>query len=293
MLTKPSKNPWTETSELDNFLQEMIGCGEREFFQYVRIENDPWATIEEVLAELDSTIDGAEDFKQRCEDFMEHLDESLITQLMDQNRDDEIDPEPKYDYKYSNRQFNQDKWGIDPTMFVKDYHSNSRKEWRRSTGTDEHLRMLTEWGNFSFDITEKNAKAKMRVHTNVRQGVPFLSVGSVNINMHTGVAKCYASGCKFSGQLRYNDEGTKHFDKEYAEFQVMRILQHLGDHTLKNPNNYWTPIIHVKRFRDDETYKWATRAGVEDNRVINEQARVAGLGGAGAVGFADAGVVTE
>jgi hypothetical protein len=261
-----------ESTAVDEFLFAVTGVGEREFFSLARQEPDPWNFVQEVLAELTVLdedwvpcdcetwcecerpwcliVDTEEqlDFERKCRDFLDNLDVALTAR--EARRDDELWLEPKFDFKYSLRNFRDDVVGRAPTQWATEEKAMADARWKNSSES-KHIRLLTEWGNFDFGVTDRASRATLRVRTQTRKGVPHLGVGAVWVNMNTGSVKCWVNGCKFARRLRYNPDGTDEFDREYAEFQVLSILQHLGDHTLVNPANYWTPIVHVKRFRDD------------------------------------------
>lgn len=107
------------------------------------------------------------------------------------------------------------------------------------------------WGFYNEAATEGYAFGLMRM----RWFADMFLVGGVQIKSD-GLAKCGVSGCRWSHELRSNSvEGSTVFDRRYAEYQTLLILAHLGEHTRRNPSNYWTPIDCVKRGRDTATMK--------------------------------------
>lgn len=287
---KPKRNEYLEKSTLDLELEELHGIGSREFFATARLETDPWTFVDDTVKYLKSDgehdapwdyrhgaedVEAYEEFFEACEEFKNKLDAALTSEDKTLTRDEQDEPEPKFDTRYSLRDFRQDAWGhgnvnMRPEFVVdSQIGGSSRKTWKRVTKGDP-IRHLSDWGTFSLDLTKKYADSKVRVRTHIRKGIPFLAVGAVQINMQTGHLECYVSGCGWKRALRYYEANaaTEHFlkngmlkpedlefDKEYAEFQILSILAHLGEHTRTNHNNYWTPINDVKRHRDSDEDK--------------------------------------
>jgi hypothetical protein len=257
-------------------VEELSGESEQSLFAFARTLEDQWAYIESVLSDakeehLDTDYpEEFEAFANKAQDFMDTVDSALTSperQRVQYDRWNEIDWEPvissdSYDPGYSPRQRFRDVRGLDTPEFQQpalrtpsgetDPKYSSRNIWKRTKGHTKHTYSLSEWGHFSFDVSKKYSESLLRVTYHRKFDKPYLRVGGVDISLLSGTVVCHVSGCKFKRRLQYNAEGGTEFDREYAEYQILSILAHLGEHTLKNPRNYWTPILEIKRFRDDK-----------------------------------------
>jgi hypothetical protein len=260
----------------DDEFEVIVGESEYSVLAFARTLTDPWSYLtgpDGVIADITTAcLDQAypqefQAFVERVQDFLDTVDAALTAperMELQYDRWDELDMEPNinsesYDPGYSPLQQKRDVWGIDRPEFIQpkpefDSEYSSRGIWKRTKGHTTHTYGLTEWGTFSFDVTKRFAHSLLRVDWHMLHGKPYLRVGGVDISLLSGKCICRVSGCDWKRTLRYNpDSESTEFDREYAEFQVLSILQHLGEHTLKNPKNYWTPILEVKRFRDDKS----------------------------------------
>lgn len=227
-----------------------------EFLQLARIEPDPWGFVQGFLSEISELHEELfdenelEDFTTAVLSWLDQLDVANCARVPDRNKE----VEPDRESYYSPWQLRRDVRGDGTVVaFVYDLAaqeipSNSREIWQR-TNRNQQVKQynLSDYGTFSLSVTANNAASMLRV----RRIKDQLSVGGILINLTTGVCKCHVSGCNWRRQLRW-------IDREYAEYQVLCILAHLGEHTMKNPKNYMNPILEVKRFRDSDNYKLKT-----------------------------------
>lgn len=211
-----------------------------------------------------------------CRHSVRLIDAALTDPLrLDDPTNDPYEPDnqaimfPNFDPGYDRR----DAWGkgnqdSHAPVFVKSANpigKTNRDMWRRTTKHENRdLYVLCDYGNFSLDQTKKYHASLFKVKTNIRRvsgvATPFLSVGSVQINMRTGIAECGLSGCNMKAQLMYapvdSDDPSKP-DREYQEYQVLKILEHLGTH---DKNGWLGKILEVKRYRDNDDNRWLNRS---------------------------------
>lgn len=140
----------------------------------------------------------------------------------------------------------------------------SRDVWDRTSGFETDTIVLTEYGSFNPATTNRAHAAWMRVRKTLRQGIEWISVGSIQINMSTGEFYCGVSRCKFSHTLNANN------GKEAMEWQIILLLEHLGEHAPKGDISYPYPkILDVKAIRDSDSYKAFTHFMQCKNRNCN------------------------
>jgi hypothetical protein len=246
-------------------------------FFYGNAESSTTPATAGLLADLDElrpvstvTDDQWVEFTERVAEFIVNLD--------DDNREDrwaELDVEdnswsdPESD-PYMESQFARDIEttlvpSYDNTLPIGEFHLNDKGE--RVYGPDDEWEFAyypdgsfdfpkytvgaRNWGFYNEAATEGYALSLMRV----RWFANMLLIGGVKVKS-SGLAECGVSGCRWSHQLTANSvEGSTVFDRRYAEYQVLLILAHLGEHSRTNPLNYWQPIDSVKRGRDTATMK--------------------------------------
>lgn len=252
-------------------IEELTGESPYSIIAFARTINDPWAYFDSVEEDaIESGIVEAfpeewAEFWERVQEFKDTVDASLVSPERIEKDTDPWHVEPEARDYYSPRQFRQDVWGIGSPKWVIDSnlgnsrHGNeSRKVWNRATQEDTNLRIVCDYGNFDIELTKRNARAMLRVRTVVRKGIPYLNIGGVTINMLNGHTKCGVSGCKTEGWMTYAPTPNSEPDKEWMEYQVLRVLAHLGDH-YNGGSNYFNKILAVKRHRDTDAMKFGSR----------------------------------
>lgn len=262
-------------------------------FSFARTLEDPWAYMKSVLEDIKHLEEQFEDeyteFVDRANEWLDILDSAFTSNERQDihSRWDEDDPEyspvgQTFDRGYNPRQRVRDVWDMDSPVFATEVHNkSSRKIWQRTTKNDSNaLRILCDYGNFDMGATEKYGRALLRIRTVTRnvKGVPtpFLSVGAVQINMRTGFVKCGVYGCNHEGQLTYTENSIVKpgFDKEWAEYQVLRIFAHLGEHGKDNVKIFPKFADAPKRYRDKELDKvishWQTIYQQENRAFVKE-----------------------
>lgn len=275
-----SQNPITKEEEKnEKKFFDITGESSTSILSYARTITDPWTYLEEVIKEVKEEFgypdncwqyetNFIENFIEAAELFLEGVDVSLMSKRALQENEDRwhtgYDPNAETRFlKYNPREFVRDVWGLDSVMFYTESRQTqtSRAEWKRVTeGESTQLRLLTEYGNFDFGLTAKAGRAKLRVRTQVRKGTPYLSIGAVQINMLTGKVACGVVGCKHVGQLSNkpdrNDPTEQKPDREWQEYQILRIIAHLGTHDLKSATKAFPVFLDaVKEFRDTDWMK--------------------------------------
>lgn len=237
-------------------------------FGFARTLEDPWAYMSSVLEDIAHLSDEYEDeyneFVDRAKNWMDILDSAFTSDERDavHDREDEFEPEyspvgQSFDRGYNPRQRIRDIWDMDSPVFVREqYNKKSRDIWQRTTKNDStSLRILCDYGNFDMGLTEKYGKALLRIRTVTRnvKGVPtpFLSIGAVQVNMRTGFVKCGVFNCEHEGHLshKYLSDGT--WDKEWAEYQILRIFAHLGTHG-KDSNRVFPKFVDEPKLKRDD-----------------------------------------
>lgn len=217
-----------------------------------------------------------------CRHSVRLIDAALTDPLrLDDPTNDPYEPDnqailfPNFDPGYDRR----DAWGkgnqdSHAPVFVKSANpigKTNRDMWKRTTKNDNRdLYVLCDYGNFSLDQTKKYHASLFKVKTNIRRvsgvATPFLSVGAVQINMRTGVAECGLSGCNMKAQLLHTNPEALALskitgyapepDREYQEYQILKILEHLGTH---DKNGWLGKILNVNRRRDTNEDKLRSR----------------------------------
>lgn len=291
-----AEKPVSEPTHTDKFgvtmidnMQEfetMIGQDLYELKSELRLSLNAQAELDEFLAEHSTHL--SEDFlSELTEDLqqaIDKLDESIVERLMHMN-DHSYSQHDQYEYEYDNArpdayypEFVSDVrgWGRDNKAFVNTaYRRNSRSEFKRTSGPEKRI-ILTEIGSFDLTLTSKTAAAWMRVTRPVRNGVPHIQVGAVSINLSNGQLKCGVYDCDWKKQLTHIDpqvlqlaqitsteDELPEFDREWAEYQLLKILEHLGTHSHRYPNSPFHKFMaEPKRYRDGMAEKFETRKAV-------------------------------
>jgi hypothetical protein len=239
-----------------------------------------------VLALIEYDLDFSDELSQwidDCRHSVRLIDAALTDPLrLDDPNNDPYEYEPNinadpstFDAGYDRR----DAWGKGNKNFNAVFVSSanplgktSRDMWKRTTKNDtSDLYVLCDYGNFSLDQTKKYHESLFKVKTNIRRvsgvATPFLSVGCIQINMRNGIAECGLSGCTMKTQLLHapvdSPVGVEN-DREYQEYQILKILEHLGTH---DKNGWLGKITEVKRYRDSDDNKWLSRS-INLNRKV-------------------------
>ena len=241
--------------------QELTGESEWTIIGFAATLNDPWEYIDSVVDELQDELEEIhqpswKDFINRVNIFKEEVDASLQVKHYQSEQTDKWYTEPEKPLKYDRNDYR-----TVPTYFttMDERQRTSREEWRRVTEDNYRLRMLVEYGNFDIAVTEKTARAWLRVRTAVRKGVPYLAVGAIQIDMTNGLAQCGVVGCNHKGWLTVKDDGSSVEKKQWLEFQVLRLIMHLGDHDLGSKTKQFPVFMHVvSPVRDSAAQKLAT-----------------------------------
>jgi hypothetical protein len=223
---------------------EAIGLGQ--IFPYASRQVNPtefFAGLLSDMAELRAVSTVTEDqwleFLDSVTEFLSTLDESNSESMMHSDRWAEIDVEDNSWSDPESDPYMESQFAIDV--------ADTENEWN----FPKYTVGARNWGFYNEAATQDYAFSLMRV----RWFANMLLIGGMKVKS-SGLAECGVSGCRWSHQLRSNSvEGSEVFDRRYAEYQVLLILAHLGEHTRTNPRNYWTPIDCVKRGRDTATMK--------------------------------------
>jgi hypothetical protein len=241
-----------EQERFEDYFFKFTGESSSSIIAYARTITDPWNYLEQAIDELkiefmdfsSEMTDQLDAFIERANTFLEEVDASLetkrnITEAQDRWAS-EYDPNAETRFmRYNPREMVRDIWGIGPAMFFVESRASkdAKREWKRVTKDQPaSLRMLTEYGNFDIGITERASKAALRVRTAVRKGEPYLSIGAVQVNLNTGKVYCGVYGCNHTGRL-------SHGDREWMEYQILRILQHLGTHDMKSAGKVFPVFV--------------------------------------------------
>lgn len=269
-------------------IEELTGESPYSVIAFARTLNDPWAYLDSVREDAraenihENFPEEYEEFNERIEEFLDTVDASLVSPERIAKDTDKWYSEPELESYYSPRQFRQDVWGKGSPVWVVDSSTShlggrlgntSRDIWKRATkDQSKDIRILCDYGNFSLEITNNLHKAFYKVRTSVRKGIPVLGIGPVEVNMNTGQVACRVSGCNHRGQLTYSADSEVEADREWMEYQVLRILAHIGWHNNRFPkthtkdgrSTHFPKILETKRHRDsdDEKVPFQVNVGV-------------------------------
>lgn len=209
----------------------------------------------------DKYPDDFDDFVEKVASVKEFTDASLEYKIKARSRDEELEPEQPSKDRLSNY--------IEPNKFFFEYtgyvNTIKTESWIRPTGvhytSNTELYMCLEYGNFSFQATQNAANATFRVRRVVRDSVPFLAVGAIQINMHTGLCACGVNGCGWKRSLNQ----THAENRELQEYVVLSILEHLSTHSKGIVPRFVQP---AKRFRDSPEAKLKSRKCIRAMQIF-------------------------
>lgn len=269
MITAPAP---TNAELFTTAIEDLTGESPYSIIAFARTLNNPWEYFDSVREEAkelsihENFPEEYEEFDERIQQFLDTVDSSLVDEArLNSAQYDKWYVEPEAPDYYSPRQFRQDvygygspKWVVDSTIGSSRHGNESRKVWNRATNNDHNLRIICDYGNFDIALTQKAANATLRVRTSIRKGVPYLNIGGVTINMLDGHTQCMVSGCTTQGWMTYAPIKDGEPDKEWMEYQVLRVLAHLGDH-YNGGSNYFNKILAVKPKRDTDAMKFGSR----------------------------------
>lgn len=254
-----------ERKTFDTEAAELTGFSPREALSEARTLSNYQEFIKEYEEEIapleESYPEDFEDFQAQAQELIELTDASLEYKIRSQSREQEFDTRPQFkrdhpgNYKETTKLFFQEK----KPRTQKD-EAYIRPEGVHYTPNTE-LYLCTEYGSFSFQATANNAAAALRVRRSIRNGVPFLSVGSIQINMNSGLVSCGLNGCIWARTLNQTHKD----DRQLQEYVVLSILAHVGSHTHTNTKGQTLGVVPTfkaepKRTRDSYNDKLRSHA---------------------------------
>lgn len=257
-------------------ISNILGMEQHEFVYELSQDLDPIQAFNTFLSEV-----GEEDllrFEEEWEAIRQQLETrnaTLQERLSTVDRWTEIQPErdtirPDSYYPELKRDAANIRGTQDITEWVNTQESRSSREIRaridnaylKSLSHDErakryHKKIMLEYGTFDIAITESTHKAWLQVRRDLYHNT--LKVGMILINMSNGEAHCKVYRCDHKFQLSSKSPSPTIQDREWQEYQVLRIFEHLGTHN----NPAWPKFTqHTNPNRDTPQEKLASRSSV-------------------------------
>lgn len=225
----------TNTSKFQETFEETFKVSPLQFIAEFRTVNNPEQQLEEAIQEFLGVNEDDEDFQDELTEWIEAANNSIQDYqqtLMEKhtisNRWDELDltPDSKPN-KLSN--YTDTKFTIDATVQHNSQSQpiSSRDIWDRTSGHNTKTIVLTEYGVFDKNLTDRTMWRWLNVNKVQRNGVEWITFGSIQINMSNGEFYCGVNKCEFAHQLM-------HSNRQVMEYQILRLLEHLGTHSQKN-----------------------------------------------------------
>lgn len=256
VISRPPVGRETMSTTVEDFA-EFMRMDLHDYLTELRIEPQPEVMLAEDLEEwqlacfLDETeVAPAREF---LTEYIQSLFETQTEKFTDSDRWAEFEPESNPPYK----KFAQDLWPrkTHTVFFTEESAGSSRELFNRESPEEKITRVLiTSIGYFDLDRTAAVHSAWLKASAISVQGRPKLKVGMLLVDLQSGEVECKVFRCGQHWHLA-------HGDREFAEFQILKMFAHLGEHD--DPRNPWPKFkgeLEKLRWEDSDELKLARRS---------------------------------
>lgn len=229
-----------------------------DYLTELRIDADPVRMFKQDLKAVRKQSRYSKDEVQEVKEyFLDYIDSLFMTQaetIQNSPRDKELE------YTPTPSDYFKDKGSVTTLFFTESATIPSREVYNRSTPGEKTVQFLiTEIGYFDLALTEKVHSQWLQVSPLTIKGRPVLRVGMLMVDLECGSVKCNVYRCKAEFQLSHKVDDDGNWDREWAEYQVLRMFAHLGTHD--HPKNPWPKFkVLPSPFRDSDDQRLANRS---------------------------------
>lgn len=253
-------------------IEDILGMDPHEFIYETSQAIDPIQEFDEFMEDLDAERPGlSEHFSDELAEIRESIQsrqDTFAEQAMHRDSTREYEPEV---YQPYTKLWDDVNGKNEIYEYINSQESRSSREIRNRIDNERinkmtpqqrqkqyHKRIMLEHGTFDINVTRSTHAAWLQVRRDLYHNT--LKVGMILINMSNGHAQCKVYGCKHEFQLSSRSASPETItDREWQEYQVLRIFEHLGTHN----NPAWPKFTsHTNPNHDTTQEKLASRSSV-------------------------------